>query len=62
MLDLFDQDTSSYVVFGYPQKNVSEGRARVGVFDNAIDLACLMHHYGGARTVIFTHTRYHSSS
>ena len=50
MLDLFDQDTSSYVVFAYPQKNVSEGRARARIFDNAIDLACLMHHYGGGHT------------
>ena len=40
MLDLFDQDTSSYVVFGYPQKNVSEGRARVGIFVNT--LRCFM--------------------
>ena len=57
MLDLFDQDISSYVVFGYPQKNVSEGRARVGVFDNATDLACLMHHYGGGtHSNIYSHT------
>ena len=45
MLDLFDQDTSSYVVFAYPQKNVSEGRARARIFDNAIDLACLMQQF-----------------
>ena len=63
MLDLFDQDRSSYVVFGYLQKNASEGRARVRICDSANDLACLLHHYGGgARTLIFTHTRYHSSS
>ena len=55
MLDLFDQDTSSYVVFGYPQKNVSEGRARARIFENAIDLACLLHHYGGG-----THSDYYS--
>ena len=41
---------------------MSEGRARVGGFDNATDLACLMHHYGGAHTVIITHTRYYYSS
>ena len=50
MLDLFDQDRSTCVVFAYPQKNVSEGGARVGVCDDAIDLACLMHHYGGGHT------------
>ena len=55
MLDLFDQDISSYVVFAYPQKNVSEGRARARIFENAIDLACLMHHYGGG-----THSDYYS--
>ena len=57
MLDLFDQDTSSYLVFAYPQKNVSEGRARARIFDNAIDLACLMHHYGrGTHVNNYTHT------
>ena len=50
MQDLFDQDRSTYVVFGYPQKNVSEGRARAEIFDNAFDLACLLHHYGGGHT------------
>ena len=62
MLDLLDQDTSSYVVFGCPQKNVSEGRARAGIFDIAIDLACLLHHYWGAHTLIITPTHYYSSS
>ena len=57
MLDLFDQNTSSYVVFAYPQKNVSEGRARARIFENAIDLACLMHHYGGGtHSNIYSHT------
>ena len=55
MLDLLDQDTSSYVVFGCPQKNVSEGRARAGIFDIAIDLACLLHHYWGSH-VLLPHT------
>ena len=55
MLDLFDQDRSTCVVFAYPQKNVSEGGARVGVCDDAINLACLMHHYGGG-----THSDYYS--
>ena len=57
MLDLLDQDTSSYVVFGCPQNNVSEGRARAGIFDIAIDLACLLHHYGGGtHSNIYSHT------
>ena len=57
MLDLFDQDISSYVVFAYPQKNVSEGRARARIFENAIDLACLLHHYGGGtHIIIYSHT------
>ena len=55
MLDLFDQDRSTCVVFAYPQKNVSEGRARARIFENAIDLACLLHHYGGG-----THSDYYS--
>ena len=62
MLDIFDQDTSSYVVFAYPQKNVSEGRARARIFDNAIDLACLLHHYWGSNMLIITPTHYYSSS
>ena len=63
MLDLLDQDTSSYVVFGCPQKNVSEGRARAGIFDIAIDLACLLHHYyWGSNMLIITPTHYYSSS
>jgi hypothetical protein len=62
MLDLLDQDTSSYVVFGCPQKNVSEGRARAGIFDIAIDLACLLHHYWGSHMLIITPTHYYSSS
>ena len=57
MLDLFDQDRSTYVVFGYPQKNVSEGGACARIFDNAIDLACLLHHYGGGtHSNIYSHT------
>ena len=57
MLDLFDQDRSSYVVFGYLQKNASEGRARVRICDSANDLACLLHHYGGGTHInIYSHT------
>ena len=57
MLDLFDQDRSSYVVFGYLQNNASEGRARVRICDSANDLASLLHHYGrGTHVNNYTHT------
>ena len=57
MLDLFDQDRSTYVIFSYPAKNTSEGRARARICDSANDLACLLHHYGrGTHVNYYSHT------
>ena len=58
MQDLFDQDSSSYVVFGYPQKNATKECGRAYRSYDGQDLGGVLHHYLGAHTLFITHTHY----